>query len=370
MNRPAASGGVSVPVSSEAQRLMPQSGAGGTERIVFLDLARGLAIFFVVMQHAVIVYAAGGGKHSAPGEVILLLGTVLGAPVFLFIMGVFLGRPNGRTGRGIWRGLKLVGLGYLLNLLRFTLPLSLTGKGVSFAGAPDSPLTLFWMVDILQMAGLSFVVLTLVRAYLPVRWLWVVLASAVSVVFPLLRGRGDSFAVCALLWGTGENVVFPLFPWLVYPLVGMAYSSCLLNAEDYGRAMKRTAAMGGFLFLIGAAVSLLPLRRILGASDYYRSGPGTHLAVVGVVFVWLALCWGLAKRRTRSALRRVLCFWSRHVTTVYFVQWVLIGWGMVLLEANRYSVPVALVIGAMVLLLTHFITVAFVGLAVRGRGNQ
>lgn len=73
----------------------------GSKRIVFLDLARGLAVFFMVMQHAVIVYAAGEGEQSVLGSVVLRLANVLGAPVFLIVMGVFLARSKSTIGTGI-----------------------------------------------------------------------------------------------------------------------------------------------------------------------------------------------------------------------------------------------------------------------------
>lgn len=72
----------------------------------------------------------------------------------------------------------------------------------------------------------------------------------------------------------------------------------------------------------------------------------------------MPLCWVVAERRAHSPVLLVLCFWSRQVTVVYFVQWMLFGWAMLLLETNGYDSPAALGIGVAVLLLTHIITVA------------
>lgn len=157
---------------------MAETEAGHRERIVSLDLARGLAIVFMVLQHAVLIYATDRGEHSVLGKVVLLLGSAPAAPVFLFIMGIFLGRPERQLSRGVRRGLRLIALGYLLNLLRSTLPSLIAGHEMLSLTAPVSPLASFWAVDILQMAGLSFILLTLLRVYLPARWVWAMLAAA------------------------------------------------------------------------------------------------------------------------------------------------------------------------------------------------
>lgn len=57
-----------------------------------------------------------------------------------------------------------------MNFMRFTLPLLIAREDLSLANVLESPWALFWAVDILQMPGLSFIVLKLMKAYLPLRW--------------------------------------------------------------------------------------------------------------------------------------------------------------------------------------------------------
>ncbi|MCP4589820.1 MAG: DUF1624 domain-containing protein, partial [bacterium] len=292
------------------------------------------------------------------------------APVFLLIMGVFLGQSRRGVRHGVLRGLRLLALGYLLNFLRFTLPLGIARLEGPLPNAAESPLSLLWAVDILQMAGLSFIVLTLLKRTLPFRWAWVVIAAGVAVLAPLLWGLGASCPLLDLLWGTGANVFFPLFPWLVYPLVGMAYGPYLLEVGGAARVMRRTAALGGLLLAVGAATFFLPTAAIFGVGDYCRSGLGVHLAVLGFVFLWLPLCWVMARRGSDSGGLGLLYFWSRNVTSVYFVQWVLIGWGILLLDSNRCSSPAAVGVGVVVLLLTHITVKAHRALAMRGSSRR
>ncbi len=337
---------------SENQRSMGEIRTGPRERLVFLDLARGLAIVFMVLQHAVLLLAIGQGEGSALGKIVLLLGGAPAAPVFLFIMGIFLGRPDRKIGRGVRRGLKLIALGYLLNLLRSTLPSLFTGPEIASATVPASPLVSFWAVDILQMAGLSFIFLTLLRRYLPFRWAWAILAAGIGFVSPLLWHWGGPAGVYAL-WGNRGDVFFPLFSWIAYPLAGMVYGPYALTQESRSAAMKRSAAVGVLLFAVGAATFFLPRKGEFDVGQYFRDGPGAQLATVGFVMIWLSFCRLLARRWADSAVLRLLGFWSRSVTAVYFVQWVLFGWVVLLFGRNRCATPVAVGVPAVVLSAAH-----------------
>lgn len=321
-------------------------------RIISLDLARGLAIVFMVFQHAVLIYATDQGEDSLLGRIVLLLGSAPAAPVFLFIMGIFLGRSNQDVGPGIRRGLKLVALGYLLNLLRSTLPWLIVRHETLSLTASAAPLASFWAVDILQMAGLSFILLTLLRVYAPTRWAWAVLAAVVAFGSPLAWQWDGPFGVYGL-WGGGDHVYFPLFPWIIYPLAGMVYSPRVLETKHRGSRGGQTVAIGTLLLAIGIATFFVPDTKDLAIGQYLRDGPGSHLTVVGFIVLWVTACGRLAKRWAGSGGLKLLCFWSRHVTAVYFVHWVLIGWAVLLLGRNRYASHVAVGMGIAALFLTH-----------------
>lgn len=188
-------------------------------RLRFLDLARGLAIVFMVLQHVQLLFAVGSGEDSALGATFLLLGTAPAAPVFMVAMGFLFG-SSARTGvrSGVVRGLQLFALGYALNLLRFVLPLLVRGDQQAievFGGTWCGP---FFEIDILRLAGLTLIVLGPVKRYVRDPRVVLALAVAVATVAPLLWGVGGGSVVLDPLWGLGEWVSFPLFPWLAITL--------------------------------------------------------------------------------------------------------------------------------------------------------
>lgn len=86
----------------------------------------------------------------------------MGAPVFMFCMGVTLGFSRRQNAAGwLRRGIHLITIGMFLNMLRY-FPIAYASH------ATDNPelmkgLALIFNVDILQFAGLAFMLLALCK---------------------------------------------------------------------------------------------------------------------------------------------------------------------------------------------------------------
>jgi surface polysaccharide O-acyltransferase-like enzyme len=320
------------------------------KRVEYLDLARGLAVFFMVMQHTVIVHARGAGEGDGLlGNVLLLLGTAPAAPVFMFIMGVFIMKAQSSAMILARRGVVLFVLGYVLNLFRFTLPLGLAELLGATLTPEQSPGYLFWEVDILQLAGLSFMVAALLRPWATSRWVFPILILVLLLGSPLLWGRLESIPLFAPLWGTEGFVSFPFFPWIVYPLFGMYLSRALFAWEEKGNTTRWMVCAGGALVLGG----LLTYEYFV-PGDYHRSGAGVHVGMMGFILLWLTSCRAVANRcNTSNVLFRMVFFWSRYVTGIYFIQWILFGWSMLLLDSNAMGDNAAALTGLIVLAISH-----------------
>src|SRR4029077_11341973 len=89
------------------------------------------------------------------------------------------------------RGLWLLWLGYLLNFLRGVIP-AYMGLSTGVVTAEQiAPFTLPWLattVDVHHMAGLSLIALAALRMAARPGWVWLLLAGAVVIAGPFLRG--------------------------------------------------------------------------------------------------------------------------------------------------------------------------------------
>ena len=329
-----------------------------SSRVVYLDIARGLATLFMFTQHCMLVHEVSGGESMHPLSLIfVLLGTAPAAPVFMLIMGVFLMKSAAPLQKNIIRGLKLLALGYLLNLLRFTLPLTLVSIDGFASLKGETPLDLLFVVDILQFAGLSFIIGSLIKKFIN-QYSIVLITLAILLGAPYLWGRLSGIPVFSLFWGEGKNVYFPFFPWIVYPLLGMFLSPYLLDLSTFRTLRKKMPITGGVLVVLSAMTF-----RLFPTGDYCRSGAAIHLLIIGFIFLWLPVCDWLAQRLdVNGRLISTLVYWSKNVTVVYFIQWVLFGWSMILLDANKQNPYTASLVGLVVLVITHLLCKLYVAL--------
>jgi uncharacterized membrane protein len=340
-------------------------------RIRAFDLARGLAIVFMVMIHVLGHYGNDASWASPLGQVVIFLGGPTAAPVFMFLMGASLtfsrrGSASGIARRGLW----LLFLAYMLNVLRGVLPATLglaTGYVTEADISPYTPATLMTLVDIHQMAGLALLVIAAMTAFLTrsgrlaLRAGLIGLAVVVGVVSPFLWGTTTGVPPVdlglALLWGTDWNVFFPLFPWIVYPLVGFAYGRTLVGQPDRRRFVRRMGLVGLAVMLAGGAI-IAVAHPSIGVEDYWRQRPGVLLAILGLVLAWLALADVVVARVRSNPVFDRLYGWSGRVTAMYCIHWILIGWGVGLVGHRDLELPAVIVAMVIVLLLTDRITLA------------
>lgn len=317
-----------------------------TLRIDSFDLARGLAILFMMLVHVLDFYSQAEVQKTMFGEVIIFLGSPPAAPVFMFIMGIFIvfsTRLDLVTGlkRAAW----LFFIGYFLNLLRGSIPLWLSLQ-IGLVNQQElveggfSPLSELLIVDILQFAGLAFAICVLFRHYLPHPKYW--LAAGVLVIFlsPVVWDIASGWSVLdevlKLLWGNKyQGSMFPLFPWLAYPLFGMAFGYWFKQAQSQPRFFRQAAWLGLALLLFGTGLTLTNFD--FHYAYFLRSGPGATIWITGFVMVWLWVCRWASEKIAANRGFELLFFWSRNVTAVYILQWIIIGWGLMLVGVQQLT---------------------------------
>ncbi len=290
-----------------------------SSRLAWIDWMRGLACLLMFQTHCYDSWLGGEARRSSffTGS---QLGGTLPAPLFLFLAGISfayvtdkLVRKNmsaGEITRAMARrGAEIFVFGLLFRLQEFL---------IAWGWAPKSDL---FRVDILNMIGLSMILMALVCG-LALR-----VASQPRQRAALVTAAISSSALIALatpaLWttwrptwlpwplesyingchnlSTPQPWLFPVFPWSALAFAGLAAGFLLFS--DWARAHVTKALVlsgisGAALILLARALdhSSIQLYRVY---DYWHTSPNFLLTRIGILLVIALLSyawcrWGLA----------------------------------------------------------------------------
>ena len=280
------------------------------KRLAYVDWMRGLACVLMFETHCYDSWLNENAKKS-DGFRYSQMGGTLPAPLFIFLAGVAValvteklrtkGVERGAIAKQVmWRGAEVFGLGILFRLQEFVL------------GIPISPWTDLLRVDVLNILGISIILLGMLcwlaglGAAAAIRTRSLVLAitaaAAVAILTPALwttwRPRFLPWAIESYVNGVHifdkpQAWLFPIFPWVGFALVGLAVGFWLFTefAKRHEAwnflliGVAGLAAIGLSMILDGSGVKLY------GAYDYWHTSPNFFLARCGVMLVILSLAY-------------------------------------------------------------------------------
>jgi uncharacterized membrane protein len=322
-------------------------------RLLSIDLARGLAVFFMIAVHTLEVFANQEVKNSVFGQIISFLGGPPAAPVFMTLMGFsFIYSSKSALKPRLLRGVKIFLSGYVLNILRGLIPFRLAtylklDVVKTFPIEKINEYTILTTVDILQFAGIALMLMSIIQALQLNKYLILLSAFLISMISPLLWGIKLDIPiidqVLELFWGDlpvefgfiANKIAFPVFPWLTFPLLGMFLGETVKNSIATNRIFNYFGLFGTFLLAIGVAISFTNYQYHF--NDYYHSRQGAMLFMCGFVMGWLYLTKLILDNTPENSLFDLLFRWSKGVTNIYFIQWIIILWSIAFFGINSSS---------------------------------
>lgn len=310
------------------------------KRVEAIDFCRGISVLIMIVVHTLWMY---GDKYtqteSGLGTLVHILGK--GTASFLVAMGFCLALSrNQNVLTGIKRGVLLLGMGYLMNGLKFLVPIFVFGTmPQSFIGAYgwQSPLDigqalyLLQTGDILQMAGIAMILIAMIRRVVTNRNHIFLLALAVAFSARLISGyRPDIVGLnylADLLWGDQYNVYFPVLPWMSCILFGLYFGQLYQDKSLTTKALFRQI-LGFGIVLLSIGVLLCWQDFKYHFNDFFHLGAGGVLYLTGLNLIALWLASLLIDRFSFHRVKPLLNYCSQRVTTLYVIQWTLVCWGM------------------------------------------
>jgi uncharacterized membrane protein len=314
--------------------------ANASHRQSLPDMLKGLAVLLMIQIHLTELFAVESWFFSLGGSISLFLGGPPAAPVFMAVMGYFLAKGNKTTAALLRHGLTLIGWGLLLNLgMNAHLLIKYIGGTLDI-----NPWTYVFGVDILFLAGLSVILIAVLRKLLknktlPLLFVMVLVAS-VNPYLPLYTGQLHWVKYLqAFFNGYYHWSYFPVFPWAAYPLAGYVFHQLMQKNPAASVSLQHTLLLA-LALLIGVAVSFR-----FGFSNSVLLQVYYHHSFL--FFIWtlaFVLLWVIVIKLVLSDARGLLFDWIRwigkNVTAFYIFQWLLIGNMATSLYKSQY--PLAL----------------------------
>ena len=290
------------------------------------DLLKGLAAFFMVQVHITELFIDDAGRESLLGKISLFCGGPFAAIVFMLVMGYFIAKNKKTPAENMVRGAKIFLLGFLLNIgLNFHLMLK-----VMFADWQPNLLEYIFGVDILYLAGMSVIILSILKFFKKGQfWIALLLIIAVSGLTGFMNGRlagiGQNY-ILPFIAGNYSWSYFPLFPWLAYPLTGFLFAVQEERIRQFVTHQKTISVISIFLIgLMVLAFSRSAIETTIQLPLYYHHTFTYFIWASGFVLLWILLVQLVSKYASDTRLSKFICWTGKNITLFYAVQWLLIG---------------------------------------------
>lgn len=303
-----------------------------TGRQIELDLAKCSAIIFMILLHCYFAMSYFPYDISSFLErgIAQLLGGPFAAPVFMFAMGVGMVYSRNQEPRYlIVRGLKLLQLGFFVNIGEFFVPYFLAGNLMNdWERFPIANGLLLFCIDILAFAGMAFMLVGILKKLKVSSRGMVIIALILSVVGWILRFHDFGSNVANLIAGyfvgsAGGFTAFPLFSWFIFPAAGRLFGEYYMRCTDKKRLLRFWPAA----LIISVAyfvISWYLPKGFLSEMHLYwfmttYDAVFCLLCIYGVIGVCLLLSEHLPERVLTFVAKS-----SSNLNTIYVFQWFII----------------------------------------------
>jgi len=304
-------------------------------RVIFIDLMRAIAVLQMVQGHTIDVLLAQDLRITeSPVFAVWYFLRGMTAPIFMFTAGaVFtylfksVKKPfnkNYRVKKGIRRAFLLIFLGYLL---RYP-----TWKIFDFSEVTPDKWQLFISVDVLQLIGVSLLILLMIlftteKLKLNYTATFIIISTFVFIASPFIEAiNWNSIfpAPIASYFYSGTGSLFPLFPWSGYVIAGGVLGSYLAQNP----LLFKTSRFSKLLAIFGGAFTLVAIfsEIIIKALEVQiidpQTEPNTIFYRIGFVLLLTALVSYISLRVDR--IPQIIILAGRNTLLIYVVHLVIL----------------------------------------------
>lgn len=331
------------------------------QRIKSLDLARGFTVLMIAPIHTVMLYSKLEIRDTLLVNFLAFIAEWHGAQIFMLLMGIsFTFSKKNDFETILKRATLLLGAAYALNIFKFVIP-HLFGlipqtllDELQIENGWYGFVQLFLICDILHFASIALLILFIIHKQKNYQWAALTIALIIGLASRFVWDMHSSYYLVDyffhLAGGQPPHIYFPLFPWLVYPLIGLAIGYWFQKTK-HQKISWLLRDIGWMLILLS-----LILKYFISDKDFslfYRTKPLDTILHVGVVFVALSIWDWISDNIKPNHFFRLLTYLSENITLVYITQWAIICWMLPLFGYHSLG----FIASVLCILLTSFLTI-------------
>lgn len=304
----------------------------GGKRIAELDLTKTF-IILVAMIGIHSMYDLAHLEVSGAAAVLNVLATATGAPVIMFCMGFALTFSRHQNSANyLRRGVHLITIGMALNVLRYA-PMAYTAWATENFELMKG-LAMIFNVDILQFAGLAFLLLAFCKKIKIPDWGILLLSFIMNVSGTLLIGHHtDNYVVNQILgyfYHTPTCSCFTLLNWFIFVAAGNMMGKAHKNCDNVDRMYRIIIPVCGVLAFVHQYLSItgkVPYFKTLQSDwEFYNMETLDALFIAFGVAPFMLGFFRLISKIIPERWMTVLSYPSRHINQYFCVSWVWIMW--------------------------------------------
>lgn len=306
-----------------------------------LELAKGLAIIFMVFDH---VYEAGVYSIKINNlfaeffeNLIDFLGGAPSAPLFMFCMGVGFAYSKANPTQYVKRTGVLFGLALLVNLFEQWVPMLFSDNVAEkfIENAPSILATDIYFFAVLAMLFIAFVKCFEVRLHIKICIIAIIAFGVINAILSAtLLSTGNVWL--DTLWGIffrlNEWSYFPFFIWINFPLIGYIVAILYRNASNQ-KQLKLILVAVAILLIVASSIYMdytgmvnsVKFASIGTDAYYYAMSIPNVLLSLGIVIIQIALCNLFVLMEPLNNLLKIFFYMSKNIRELYVAQWIFIG---------------------------------------------
>ena len=304
-----------------------------TGRQLELDIARGLAVLFMIFIHVQLYFADFSVIDSYFGDFNDFVGDIPAAPMFMFLLGVGINysRKNNSSVM-LKRGVILLLGGYLLSFFRGFIPNAITAYNTADIYLLYEGINELMYVDILQFSGLAMIMFSIFNR-LNLKRLNIAVIGIILAVLNLvmLNIKTDNFGISSitgLFWGSNENSFFPFLTWAFYPIAGFLFGGFLIRCTNKKKFYSICAVISAIVFFVGVYIFNIVFEIPTGLmleTGYYQHFITDNITFTAFVILEISIISFVA-HLVPKFLQTIVKRWSKNVTALYCIHWIIITW--------------------------------------------